>query len=68
MAHVFNVVNISISYLDVLAGSREVEAARLGVVVPVTLNVNAGVLEDGGVVPPRRLGQIHDLFSGVPKN
>lgn len=51
--------------LDVGEQTLEVEADRVLVVVPVLLDLHAGVLEDGGVVGPRRVRDVDLLGSGV---
>lgn len=53
------------SYRNVLHGSFEVKAAGGGVVVSVGFELHAGVSEDGGVVSPGRLGQVHLAWTGV---
>lgn len=47
------------SYRDVLECSFEVKATGGGVVVPVRFELHASVSEDGSVVTPGGLGQVH---------
>lgn len=47
------------TYRNVFQGSVEVKAAGGGVVVSVGLQLHPSIPEDGGVVSPGRLGQIH---------
>lgn len=49
----------SLSHRDVVERPVEVEAAGGGVVVAVGFQLHASISEDGCVVPPGGLGQVH---------
>ena len=53
-------------YLNVFARPSKVKPARLRIVVPVGVDGQAGVLEDGRVVAPGGLGQVDGLVAGEP--
>lgn len=47
------------SYRDVIQGSLEVKATGLWVIVGVGLQLHPSISEDGCMVPPGGLGQVH---------
>lgn len=55
------------TYRNVLYGASEIEAARLGVIVPVTMQLHASVPEDRSVISPGRFGQ-KDISAELKKS
>jgi len=55
----------TVPYRDVVQSPFEVEAAVARVVVSVGLERHAGILEDGGVVSPGRLGQVNVTWAAM---
>lgn len=47
--------------LEILNQTLEVQSAGLGVIVPVVLDLNARVVEDGDVVSPGWVGDVDGL-------
>lgn len=47
------------TYRDVIQSSSEVKATGFGLIVPIALQLQPSISEDGGVIPPGWFGEVH---------
>lgn len=61
----FAILSLLVSYRDVIKRSLEVEATGGGVIVSVCLELHASVSEDGRVISPGGLREVHVTRSSM---